>query len=139
MTVAFDAAALRSTNWKQYALRFVLGGLVTVAAGLIAKGFGPVIGGLFLAFPAIFPAGATLIAQREREKKKRKGMNGELRGARAAALDAAGATLGALALIAFAFVLWRFLPRFQPAAVIGVALAIWIVLSLALWWLRKKI
>jgi uncharacterized membrane protein (GlpM family) len=139
MTVAFDAAALRSTNWKQYALRFVLGGLVTVAAGLIAKGFGPVIGGLFLAFPAIFPASATLIAQREREKKKRKGMNGELRGARAAALDAAGAILGAVALIAFAFVLWRFLTRFQPAAVIGGALAIWIVLSLALWWLRKKI
>ncbi len=139
MKVAFDAAALRSTNWKQYAVRFVLGGLVTVAAGLIAKGFGPEIGGLFLAFPAIFPAGATLIAQRERQKKRRKGLNGELRGARAAALDAAGTILGAVALIAFAFVLWRFLPRFQPAAVIGGALCVWIALSLALWWLRKKI
>ena len=139
MKVAFDAAPLRSTNWKQYALRFVLGGLVTVAAGLIAKGCGPVIGGLFLAFPAIFPASATLIAQREREKKKRKGLDGAQRGARAAALDAAGTILGASALIAFAFVLWRFLPGSHPAAVIGVALAVWIVLSVALWWLRKKI
>lgn len=139
MKVAFDAAALRSTNWKQYAMRFVLGGLITMVAGLIAKGFGPEIGGLFLAFPAIFPASATLIAQRERQKKKRKGLNGELRGARVAALDAAGAILGAVALIAFAFVLWRFLPRFQPAAVIGGALCVWIALSLALWWLCKKV
>jgi hypothetical protein len=29
--------------------------------GLIAARFGPVVGGLFLAFPAIFPASATLI------------------------------------------------------------------------------
>ncbi len=139
MNVGFDPAALRSTNWKQYAVRFVLGGLITVAAGLIAKAYGPQIGGLFLAFPAIFPASATLIAQREREKKKRRGFNGELRGARAAALDAAGTILGALALLVFAFVLWRFLPRFQPAAVIGIALCIWVALSMTLWWLRKRI
>lgn len=34
---------------------------VTALAGVIAKHYGPVIGGLFFAFPAIFPASATLI------------------------------------------------------------------------------
>jgi 4-hydroxybenzoate polyprenyltransferase len=139
VNVTIDLAALRSTNWKQYAMRFVIGGLITVAAGLIAKGFGPEIGGLFLAFPAIFPATATLIAKREREKKRRKGLDGMRRGVRAAALDAAGTVLGASALIVYASVLWRFLPRYPPAAVIAVALCIWAVLSTALWWLRKKI
>jgi hypothetical protein len=39
----------------------LLGGVVTVVAGLLAKHYGPVFGGLFLAFPAIFPASATLV------------------------------------------------------------------------------
>jgi hypothetical protein len=37
-----------------------MGGLVTVITGIVAKNWGPVIGGLFLAFPAIFPASATI-------------------------------------------------------------------------------
>ncbi len=53
-----------------YAIRFLFGGLITVAAGIIAKRFGPGIGGLFLAFPAIFPASATLIEKHEKEKKE---------------------------------------------------------------------
>jgi len=39
---------------------------MTVIAGLIAFRFGPVVGGLFLAFPAIFPASATLIERHGR-------------------------------------------------------------------------
>jgi hypothetical protein len=38
-----------------YAIRFVIGGLITTATGLVARKFGPVVGGLFLAYPAIFP------------------------------------------------------------------------------------
>ena len=38
---------------------FFFGGLITAVAGVIAQRFGPIIGGLFLAFPAIFPASAT--------------------------------------------------------------------------------
>jgi hypothetical protein len=51
-------------------LRFVLGGLATIVAGLIAEHWGPVVGGLFLAFPAIFCATATLIEKHERERKQ---------------------------------------------------------------------
>ncbi len=139
MNVQLDWGALRSSDWKQFALRFLIGGLITVAAGLIAKGFGPELGGLFLAFPAIFPATATLIAKREREKKERKGLDGRLRGARAAALDASGTMLGACALIIYALLLWQFLPRFAPALVIGVAFCVWMALAFTLWWLRKKV
>ena len=49
---------------------------MTVAAGLIAARFGPVIGGLFLAFPAIFPASATLIEKHVRERKEKAGLPG---------------------------------------------------------------
>ena len=45
-------------------------GLITAVAGIIAKQFGPGIGGLFLAFPAIFPASATLIEKHEKQKKE---------------------------------------------------------------------
>ena len=59
MIVQFKPSALGQTRWYEYLVRFVLGGAMTVVAGLIAARFGPVIGGLFLAFPAIFPASAT--------------------------------------------------------------------------------
>jgi hypothetical protein len=36
--------------------------------------------GLLLAFPAIFPAGATLIEKDEKEKKEKKGLHGTVRG-----------------------------------------------------------
>src|SRR6266581_1060457 len=55
-------------SWKASALRFVLGGAITLITGLIAARFGPVLGGLFLAFPAILPAGVTLIEQHDGQK-----------------------------------------------------------------------
>ena len=54
--------------------------LVTVAAGVIADIWGPTAGGLFLAFPAIFCASATLIEAHQRQQKERKGLMGAERG-----------------------------------------------------------
>src|SRR5260370_1358226 len=82
------------------------GGLATAIAGVIAKEYGPSIGGLFLAFPAIFPASATLIEQHEKRKKQCTGGHGTLRGRSAAALDAAGASIGAFGLLTFACLAW---------------------------------
>ena len=53
LQLRFDS--LKQTKPTEYVSRFVFGGLVTVLAGLVADHFGPVIGGLFLAFPGIFP------------------------------------------------------------------------------------
>jgi hypothetical protein len=55
MIVQLNLSALRETRWYDYAIRFVLGGAMTVFAGLIAARFGPVVGGLFLAFRRSFP------------------------------------------------------------------------------------
>jgi hypothetical protein len=85
----------------------MLGGAVTVLTGLIASHCGPAIGGLFLAFPAIFPASATLVERHERDKKRRAGILNTLRGRLSAALDARGALLGAIALMAFAAIIWK--------------------------------
>jgi hypothetical protein len=111
---------------------------VTVAAGLIARHWGPVIGGLFLAFPAIFPAGATLIEQHEVKKKREIERDGGRRGREAAALDALGAALGAMGLVAFAVVLWRFLPGHSSWAALGLAVAAWASVSGLLWALRRR-
>jgi hypothetical protein len=72
MLIKTDWSVLRKTKWNDYAVRFVLGGSITVIAGLIARKFGLGVGGLFLAFPAIFPASATLAESARRNERVRK-------------------------------------------------------------------
>ena len=138
MRIEANFSVLKDTKVHEHVLRFVLGGLVTVAAALIAKHWGPVIGGLFLAFPAIFPAGATLIEEHEVQKKKEIGRDGRLRGREAAALDSFGAALGAIGLVAFALVLWGFLPGHSPWVSLGLAAVAWMVVAGSLWMLRRR-
>jgi hypothetical protein len=138
MRIAANSSSLKQTSLREHGVRFVLGGAVTVAAGLIARKWGPVIGGLFLAFPAIFPAAATLIEQHEVKKKREVGRDGRRRGREAAALDALGASLGAVGLAAFAVVLWRFLPGRSSWLALGLAVAVWVAMSGVLWVLRKR-
>lgn len=137
MTINFDFSALKRTRWYEYALRFLFGGTVTVAAGLIAKHYGPVFGGLFLAFPAIFPASATLVEKHEIEKKRRAGIIDNARGRKAAALDARGASLGSLGLACFALALWQLLPPWNAVLSLLTALMIWLALSVVLWRVRR--
>lgn len=137
MKISFDVSALQRTQWYEYALRFFFGGAVTVATGLIAKSYGPVFGGLFLAFPAIFPASATLVEKHETEKKRRAGIIDDARGRKAAALDARGAALGSVGLACFAVAVWRLLPAWNAALALLAALAIWLVLAVVLWLVRR--
>ena len=74
MIVSFHPSALKKTKWFEYAARFLFGGAASLLAMLLAKRFGPAFGGLFLAFPVIFPASATLIEKHEREKNRRRGL-----------------------------------------------------------------
>ena len=101
MVVRVKPSALKQGHWYEYVVRFALGGVATVVAGVVANIWGPAAGGLFLAFPAIFCASATLIEKHEREEKEKKGLKGEERGKNAAALDAGGAGLGSAALAGF--------------------------------------
>jgi hypothetical protein len=72
MIIALSTSGPARSHWYEYAIRFVLGGLVTSGAELLAKEFGPSFAGLFLAFPAILPASVTLIEKHEREQKEKK-------------------------------------------------------------------
>jgi len=138
MKIQFDLSALAQTKPHQYAVRFVFGGLITAIAGFIAKQFGPVVGGLFLAFPAIFPASATLIEKHEKERKQRLGLRGRRRAAQAVSVDAAGAAIGSIGLIVFALVVWRTLPSHSAGLVLAVATVLWLTTSVLLWELRKR-
>ncbi len=136
MQITIDVSALRQTKWHQYAVRFVFGGLITSIAGMIAKEYGPGIGGLFLAFPAIFPASATLIEKHERERKRKYGMDGTQRGREAASVDAAGAAMGSVGLFGFALLVWRLLPRCNPWLVLPGATLAWLAVSILVWKIR---
>ena len=137
MRVKIDPSVLGQTSWHDYAIRFLFGGLITAAAGIIAKNFGPVIGGLFLAFPAIFPAGATLIEKHEKQKKEKQGLQGTTRGVEAASIDAAGSAMGSIGLLVFAFLVWKVLPNHTPWLVLAAATLIWLTVSVLVWQIRK--
>jgi uncharacterized membrane protein len=138
LIVQLNLSALRETRWYEHAIRFVLGGAVTVIAGLIAARFGPVVGGLFLAFPAIFPASATLIEKHVRERKEKAGLAGARRGKEAAALDAVGAMLGSFGLAAFAAVIWLLIGR-SPSLALLLATAAWLAVALLAWIVRRRL
>lgn len=124
---------MRKTQFHEYAIRFLVGGLITAIAGIIAKMAGPVFGGLFLAFPAILPASATLIEKHQRQKKERKGLDGTRRGRQAAGVDAYGAAIGSLGLIAFALWIWRFLPNHATALTLSITTILWFAVSVLVW------
>lgn len=138
MQIKVDLSVLGQTKWYEYALRFLFGGLITAFAGIIAKKFGPGIGGLFLAFPAIFPASATLIEKHEKQKKEKKGLQGTQRGRKAASIDAAGSAMGSIGLWVFALLVWQFLPRHSTWIVLMAATAAWLTVSVLIWHIRKR-
>jgi hypothetical protein len=138
MLVKLSSSALKQTRWHEYGVRFLLGGLATVFAGAVSARFGIVVGGLFLALPAIFCASATLIESHERRAKEKAGLSGRRRGQQAAALDAAGALLGSIGLAAFAAVFYLVVPASTVGAFVA-AIAAWTVVSVSAWWLRRKL
>ena len=138
MTIKIDPSGLEQTKWHEYLLRFAAGGVITVIAGVIARQWGPVVGGLFLAFPAIFPASATLIEKHERQRKQEKGLRGEDRGTDAAALDALGAAMGSIGLVAFAGICWWLIPRYPAPLALGGATVAWLLVSFSAWTIRQR-
>jgi len=136
MGIKFHLDALKTTKGWEHLIRFAFGGAITVIAGIIAKKYGPGVGGLFLAFPAIFPASATMLEKHEQEEKAEKGVDPGRRGCDAAALDARGAAIASIALILFAAFVWRLLPN-HSAWILAVAGVVWLLASVLLWLLRK--
>jgi len=138
MQIKVDTSVIGQTRWNEYAIRFLFGGLITAGAGIIAKKFGPVVGGLFLAFPAIFPASATLIEKHEKQKKAAQGLPEEQRGREAAGIDAAGSAMGSVGLLVFALLVWQLVPRHSTWTVLIGATVAWLTCSVLIWHVRKR-
>jgi hypothetical protein len=138
MSVSIHLQSLRGNSVSEYVTRFAFGGAISVIAGLTAIHYGPVVAGLLMAFPAIFPASATLLADHEKQKMAKIGRDGTLRGRAAAAVDADGTTLGCVGLTAFAIVVWKLLPHHNAAVTLLFATVAWLIISTLGWWVSRK-
>ena len=138
MIVSAKLSRLGQTKWWEWLVRYVFGGVVTAIAGVIAKEFGPVVGGLFLAFPGIFPAGVTLVERHEKEKKRQQGYRGTPRGRKVAAVLAAGAVPGCVGLLAFAGAVWL-APRLASWQTLVIAAIAWTAVSALAWVARFRL
>jgi hypothetical protein len=104
---------LRQVHGHDLLIRFVAGGLTSVVAGLLTIIFDARVGGAMLAFPAILAASLTLIEKKEDSHEARE--------------DARGAIIGGLALAAFAAVCALAFTHWNPAVVLAVASAAWLI------------
>jgi uncharacterized membrane protein (GlpM family) len=108
---------------RDLVVRFVFGAVTSAVAGSLSILFSPIVGGVFLAFPAILAASLTLIAEEEDRREARE--------------DARGAAVGAVALAAFAGVGALLFTEVAWPLALAAACGAWIVgalgLYLALW------
>lgn len=104
---------------SDYTVRFVFGAAISLAAGLIGMKFGPIVGGVFLGFPAILPASLTLIEKKDGKEQ--------------ASIDSLGAVLGAVAMIAFAVLVVLTASRWGVVVTLVVALVVWLAVAFALY------
>jgi hypothetical protein len=135
--IRFSPSSLKEGRWYEYLVRFALGGAATIFTGLVSSRYGAFVGGLFLALPAIFCASATLIEKHEIRRKREKNLTGERRGQMAAAVDSAGAGLGAIGMLTFAIVFSLTVETSVVTAFAGASFA-WLVVSIAAWHVRRK-
>lgn len=135
MRIRFDPTPLKESRPSGHALRFAIGGAVTAATGGVAKLWGPKVGGLLLALPAILPIGVALIAKLQ-NRKAGPGARGD-RGRRAAVVEATGASAAAIGLIGFAVVAWRLLIRWPSWLALAMATTAWVGITLIVWLARK--
>jgi len=113
-----NSRGLKDRSPKDYRVRFGFGAAISLIAALIGLKY-PLFGGMFLAFPAILPASLTLI-QRDARKHE-------------AAIDAEGAIIGAIGLLAFALVVaFGIKPLGAGTALIAAALT-WLVVSVGIY------
>ena len=122
MNVEVAPDQLRSLKVWEWAVRFVFGGAITVATGIVGKVWGPFVAGLFLAFPAILPASITLVKHHDGRAK--------------AIDDARGARLGTFGLAAFAATVVVSAASASPWLVLVAASVMWFVVDVGAWMLR---
>jgi hypothetical protein len=116
---------LREIKPRDYAIRILLGGVVSVLAALIGQWVNPRFGGIFTAFPAILLASLTLIGQHQGDEPS--------------AEDAEGGAVGSVALAVTAVFIALTITIIAGAIALLAALAVWLVLAVAQYALGVKI
>jgi len=120
-----DPSRFRQVSLKAYAIRFLLGGVVSLLATLAGHFVTHRFGGVFTAFPAILLASLTFIGQEE--------------GKEPSAEDAEGGSVGAVAFVASAILLATTLTILVGAASILAALILWFILAISLYLLCVRL
>ena len=115
--IAVQPRRLRDVKPSELLIRFAFGAGIALIAGLVGMRFGPRLGGLFLAFPAVLPASLTLLEKKDGRDK--------------ADVDALGAILGSVGMVVFAFVAFLALPPLGGFAAAAAWLT-WICVSVSL-------
>jgi len=126
-SIGTQVAKVGDLRIRELIVRFIFGAITSAVAGSLSILFSPIIGGVFLAFPAILAASLTLIAEEEDMEESRE--------------DARGAAVGALALGAFAGIgVLTFTMIAWPLALMA-ASASWALVALSLYlslWVRGQ-
>lgn len=120
----FQPKRLRAVRRRDMLVRFAAGALTSVAAGVVTLVWGPRVGGVFLAFPAILAASLTLIEEEEAAKDARE--------------DSRGAVAGGLALTTFAAVAYVGFGHVAGAVTLALAGVAWLVVALALYLVIRR-
>jgi uncharacterized membrane protein (GlpM family) len=126
-SIGTQVAKVGDLRIRDLIVRFIFGAITSAVAGSLSILFSPIVGGVFLAFPAILAASLTLIAEEEDMEESRE--------------DARGAAVGAVALGAFAGIgVLTFTMIGWPLALVA-ASAGWALVALGLYlflWVRGQ-
>jgi len=121
---SLERQQLRQVRRKDLVIRFIAGGLTSIAAGAVTLALGSRVGGILLGLPAILAASLTLIEEDEDVEHARE--------------DARGAVLGGCAMIAFASVGAVSFLALSPVVALLLATVAWAAVALGgyrlLWW-----
>lgn len=121
---SFDAGKAGKAKPRDLLIRFVAGGVTSIASGLVTLAFNARVGGILLAFPAILAASLTLIEQQEDSVDARE--------------DARGAIAGGCGMAAFAAVGALMFGHLAGGLVLAVAAVAWMatagLLYVVSWW-----
>jgi Protein of unknown function (DUF3147) len=121
-----DLGRARQTPPRYLLIRFGAGAATSVVSGTTTIVFGPRVGGVLLAFPAILAASLTLIEEQDNSIDARE--------------DARGAIAGGCALAIFALAAELTLGHMSGALALMIAAAAWVgaafALYFTLWWRR---
>ena len=119
-----DLSQLKQIKLKDYIVRFLFGGAVSVVAALISALTNDRIGGIFTAFPAILLASLTIINRMDGKHEAEK--------------DARGAIVGAIAFVITAIVLSLTITLLAGALALPLALVVWLLCAIGLYALSYR-